>query len=206
MGRHVVLFGDSIFDNSAYIGGGPDVAALLRAELDDGDQVTLLAFDGSICCDTIGQFADCPPDATHAIISAGGNDILHHAGLLTHSVGSIAEALTVLAAASDGFAPEHGQMVEAVRKLALPVAVCTIYDANMGPLITSALSLFNDAITRNVHSARLDLIDLRLVCPDPDDYANPIEPSVQGGAKIPAAIARYVRAVDAPATCARVFV
>src|SRR5690349_5483722 len=31
--RHVVLLGDSIFDNAAYVGGGPDVITQLRAAL-----------------------------------------------------------------------------------------------------------------------------------------------------------------------------
>jgi hypothetical protein len=36
------------------------------------------------------------------------------------------------------------------------------------------------------------LIDLRLVCDSDDDFANPIEPSVRGGAKIAGAIARWI--------------
>jgi hypothetical protein len=35
----------------------------------------------------------------------------------------------------------------------------------------------------------LTVIDLRLVCTDPADYANPIEPASHGGAKIARAIA-----------------
>jgi hypothetical protein len=46
------------------------------------------------------------------------------------------------------------------------------------------------------------VIELRLVCSEPEDYANPIEPSVQGGAKIARAIARAVGAngTDGPRT------
>jgi hypothetical protein len=50
--------------------------------------------------------------------------------------------------------------------------------------------LFNDAITRAAFSRALPLIDLRLICDEPADYANPIEPSEQGGDKIAAAIAQ----------------
>lgn len=42
----------------------------------------------------------------------------------------------------------------------------------------------------------LPLIDLRLVCDDPADYANPIEPSEAGGRKIAAAIVRLVSEHD----------
>jgi hypothetical protein len=53
-------------------------------------------------------------------------------------------------------------------------------------VIKSALALFNDRITRAAFSRGLPLIDLRLICNEEGDYANPIEPSVQGGAKIAA--------------------
>jgi hypothetical protein len=34
----------------------------------------------------------------------------------------------------------------------------------------------------------LDIIELRAVCTEPADYANPIEPSGRGGARIAAAV------------------
>lgn len=33
---HIVLLGDSLFDNSAYVGGGPDVTAQLRLRRPSG--------------------------------------------------------------------------------------------------------------------------------------------------------------------------
>jgi hypothetical protein len=44
--------------------------------------------------------------------------------------------------------------------------------------------VFNDAILRVGIEHGLTIIDLRLVCSLPEDYANPIEPSSIGGAKI----------------------
>jgi hypothetical protein len=52
--------------------------------------------------------------------------------------------------------------------------------------------VFNDHIIRAATRAGLPLIDLRLICTTPEDYANPIEPSAIGGEKIAAAIARAV--------------
>ena len=59
-------------------------------------------------------------------------------------------------------------------------------------LASTALTVFNDAILRAAIETRAAVIDLRLVCAEPGDYAavSPIEPSVAGGAKIAAAIAR----------------
>lgn len=42
----------------------------------------------------------------------------------------------------------------------------------------------------------MPLLDLRLICNEDEDFANPIEPSVNGGAKIAAAIAGLVAEHD----------
>src|SRR3954469_3473300 len=44
--KHVALLGDSVFDNAAYVGSGPDVARQLRS-LAQGFEITLLARDGA---------------------------------------------------------------------------------------------------------------------------------------------------------------
>jgi len=41
--KHVVLLGDSIFDNKAYVGDGPDVITQVREALPDGWTATLAA-------------------------------------------------------------------------------------------------------------------------------------------------------------------
>ena len=209
-GKHVALLGDSIFDNAAYVSGGPDVAAQLRGELGAGYEVTLLAVDGSVTSDLPAQLSRLPQDVTHLIVSAGGNDILHHVEMLEHPTERVADALAKLAAAQEAFAQDHRAMADAVANCSVPVAVCTIYEGNFEPLfarlVATALTVFNDAITRNVHSYGLDLIDLRLICIERGDYANPIEPSVQGGSKIARRLADYVRAVEARERWTRVFV
>jgi hypothetical protein len=53
---------------------------------------------------------------------------------------------------------------------------------------------------------RLTIIDLRLVCDEPADYANPIEPSSTGGAKIARAIASAVGATTMVLGSSRVVV
>ena len=66
-----------------------------------------------------------------------------------------------------------------------------------------ALAVFNDVVVRTAAAHGLDVIDLRAVCDQPQDYANPIEPSAIGGAKIARAIAGIVTGTAAP--MARVF-
>ena len=61
----------------------------------------------------------------------------------------------------------------------------------------TGLMLFNDVILRVAFERALAVIDLRLVCNEPADYANPIEPSGRGGQKIARAIARSLGLMDA---------
>lgn len=194
---HVVLLGDSIFDNAAYVAGGPDVVKQMRERLPAGSQATLCAVDGAVTRDVPRQLECIPSEATHLVVSVGGNDALRHSGVLDQGARSVAEAVWRLADIREEFGRNYGSMLEQVLRLGLPVAVCTIYDGRFPDprqqrLGVTALTIFNDAITRHAFRRGLDLIDLRLIFDEEADYANPIEPSVQGGAKIAAAIAKMV--------------
>ncbi|HYD51918.1 MAG TPA: SGNH/GDSL hydrolase family protein [Gemmatimonadaceae bacterium] len=195
--NHLVLLGDSIFDNAAYVRGGPDVVAQLRPLLPGGWQATLLAVDGAVTTGVVAQLQRLPSDATHLVLSVGGNDALGHVGLLDRRTTGSAQVLGWLADAAEEFAGRYWKTMTAVLALRLPTVVCTIYegsfpDEQMQRLAGTALMVFNDAIVRAAIRGRVDLIDLRSVCDDPGDYANPIEPSVQGGAKIARAIVTAV--------------
>ncbi|WP_114943700.1 SGNH/GDSL hydrolase family protein [Microvirga calopogonii] len=195
---HIVLLGDSIFDNGAYVRSGePDVVAQVRARLPGGWKATLCAVDGAITAGIQPQMTRIPADATHLIVSAGGNDALRNSGILREPARSVAEVLARLADVRDEFARNYRDMLDAVLSRRLPTAVCTIYDARFPEpdeqrLVVTALSIFNDVIMREAFSRRLPLVDLRLICDHPDDYANPIEPSAKGGDKIAAVIAQVV--------------
>ena len=196
--NHVALLGDSIFDNGVYVAPAPPVSEQLCARLGSDWAVSLVAVDGHVTSDVRErQISRVPEDASHIIISVGGNDALGHASILNEGARSVAEAVGRLAEAQAGFARSYAEMVDAVATLNLPTAVCTIYDANYPKpqrrLVVSALSLFNDVITRVAFARGLNVIDLRLICDEPADYANPIEPSARGGEKIARAIAELVR-------------
>jgi lysophospholipase L1-like esterase len=198
---HLVLLGDSIFDNAAYVRGGPDVVRQVQAALPDGWRATLGAVDGATASGVPAQLERLPRDATHIVLSVGGNDALGASGLLYASADSVADALRLLAAAQDAFEESYNQMLDRVLAQGRPTAVCTIYDTPpSGPdqrILKAALALFNDRITRAAFSRGLPLIDLRLICSDDSDYANPIEPSVRGGEKIAGAVAALARAAEA---------
>src|SRR5437868_2825330 len=101
---HVILLGDSIFDNAAYLAGRPAVVDQVRAGLPSGWVATLLALDGSAIADVHDQLAQVPSDATHLVISVGGNDTLGEVAALGQPVRTVGEGLRLLAVIRDRFA------------------------------------------------------------------------------------------------------
>ncbi len=199
--NHVVLLGDSIFDNKAYVGDGPDVIAQLDETLPVGWRTTLAAIDGSVTNDIKRQLAGLPDVASHLMISAGGNDALGRTDFIEKSASSVAEVLGELSKIRAEFAKSYVSMLDAATRKKLPTAVCTIYESNYDDpdarrIANTGLTVFNDIITREAFKRGLPLIDLRLIFDDRADYANPIEPSVQGGAKLAKVIAEVVTTHD----------
>ena len=199
--KHIVLLGDSIFDNAVYVNGGPDVIGHLNSMLPTGWKATLLAVDGSVTTDIIAQIPRIPESATHLIVSAVGNDGLSQADVLQQPAATVATAVDKLAAVRADFRQKYTRMLSALFKYQKPLAVCTVYDPHFPDsltqrLTTTALNLFNDCILREAITHGLPVIDLRLICTEPEDYANEIEPGIAGGRKIAAAILRLVRDHD----------
>jgi hypothetical protein len=197
---HLVLLGDSIFDNEHYVPGAPDVAEQLRRALPRDCQVTLLACDGAIAMDVAAQAQHVPADATHVIISVGGNDALSNAWMINETGGTMREAFSQLAQAQQKFRRDYHSSLQAVLARGLPTAVCTIYDGVPGleREELTALSVWNDVILRAAFAAGIPVLELRMICADPRDYSSvsPIEPSERGGSKIVAAIVRLVAGHD----------
>ena len=191
--KHIALLGDSIFDNAVYVNDGPDVAGHLNSMLPPDWKATLLAVDGSVTTDVVAQISRIPESATHWIVSAGGNDGLSRADVLQQPAASVAAALEKLAAIRAEFREKYIRMLRALLKCQKPLAVCTVYDPNFPDsltqrLTTTALNLFNDCILREAITYGLPVLDLRLICTEPEDYANEIEPGASGGRKIAAGI------------------
>ncbi|QDV18212.1 hypothetical protein Pan153_28690 [Gimesia panareensis] len=198
--NHVVLLGDSILDNGAYVAGGSPVIELLRARLPREWRASILAIDGSMLNNVSRQLHDLPGDATHLIVSAGGNDALEYTPMVNSPNPDSEELLAEFVGAQYLFRNHYQSMLEALAKVQLPVVTCTIYDAvpGLNPIEKMALSLFNDVIVREAARVRVPVLDLRLVCTESVDYAeiSPIEPSETGGAKIARALQRILLGHD----------
>lgn len=192
---HLVLLGDSIFDNGAYTGGGPAVIGQVRKRIPVGWRATLCAVDGASIMDVGAQLPRVPRDAERLALSIGGNDVLRHAELLDRAVTTGAQAVDLIGEAARGFEAAYHDMLHPCLQIDRRMVICTIYSGNFPDpvyqrVVNVALAPFNDAIIRLGLEHGLTIVELRSVCNEPADYANPIEPSSVGGAKIAKAIVR----------------
>jgi hypothetical protein len=155
--KHVVLLGDSIFDNKAYVGDGPDVIVQVRATLPSDWTATLAARDGAMTSDIKGQLKTMPSDATHLVVSIGGNDALQEKALIEQKARSVAEVLDKLAKIKAAFKKDYGAMLDGVvaRKRRSRSAPSTRRATTIPPrkIAGAGLTIFNDVIMREASPA-----------------------------------------------------
>ncbi len=191
--RHIVLLGDSIFDNALYVPRGESVIEHLRRSLPNGDQATVIALDGATVTSVFRQLERVPEDATHFVLSAGGNNALQMAiNIFSQPSADIRSSLKRIAEYLSEFTAEYRKLVQDLLAMGRHLSICTVYDSVPG-LDTSeiaGLCVFNDTITRTAFQYGATLIDLRTICNESTDYSSisPIEPSASGGGKIVRAI------------------
>lgn len=194
---HIVLLGDSIFDNGIYVDPGHATIDALRERLPSGWDATLLARDGAVANEVSSQLKHIPRTATHLVLSAGGNDALMQVTVLAERAGTVGEALLRLHHIANDFAIDYVPMLRQIIALGLPTIACTIYNGNFPELperrmTTTALMVFNDVIIRAAWAHGARVLDLRAVCDSPACYANEIEPSAIGSARIAEALLALV--------------
>ena len=203
--QHIVLAGDSIFDNQSYVNiGEPDVITQLTEKLKGKAICTLLAIDGDITSGVVEQLTHLPKDATDLIISVGGNDGLGAMQIFDVPVKTIGNALLRIHSLRKEFEQDYTLMVKQALQTGLSVTLCTIYYPQfhaqaldrvnsfttnsdgeaIQASVMSALAVYNDVILKIAAENHLDVIDLRTICNEVTDFANPIEPSMIGGNKI----------------------
>jgi hypothetical protein len=197
----LALLGDSIFDNGAYVGPGEEVISYVNADIPADRQAVLLAQDGAVIDDIADQLKRLPADSTHLAISVGGNDALRSTAVLAAHVSSVSQALLILGDVREAFAAKYRAMLEEVSRCEIPTMLCTIYDVHFADPLqrrasTVALGILNDLILREATVRRLPVIDLRVIFTEGGDYANAIEPSGQGAAKIARVMAEVIRSHD----------
>ncbi|MEM6422156.1 MAG: SGNH/GDSL hydrolase family protein [Pseudomonadota bacterium] len=199
----ILLLGDSMIDNAAYVRPGePDVPAQIRAALPDHD-VIMRAVDGQVAADvTAGLARDPLPSGAVVFMTAGGNDALMEIGALGDPAEiTFAQAMERLVDLREGFRSRYAPLLDRLSEAAA-VMVGTVYnprftgdEAPLQRASEGALSAFNDVITEEAGRRGYRVLEMRHVISSAGDYANPIEPSAAGGAKIAAAVADWAKAL-----------
>jgi hypothetical protein len=100
---------------------------------------------------------------------------------LPHAIGFLADVAAK-------FEKGYRSAVEECLRPNLPLIVCTIYngcfpDPQYQRIVSTALTVFNDAILRVAIGYRLSVIDLRAVCASREDYAKTQSNPLRQGAK-----------------------
>jgi GDSL-like Lipase/Acylhydrolase family len=199
----IILLGDSIIDNGAYVRSGePDVAQQLEMLL-PRHTVVKRAVDGSTCADVLGWQVGDLHDADRMILSAGGNDALEHIDLLEGVIDACAKDVLVrLWSIREEFRRSYAALLDCLALTRRPVLVLTVYnpcfrghgfDAAYQQAAESAVSIINDVIQQEGRRHSFDILELRTLFHDRADYANPIEPSAIGGAKLAKCMSNWVK-------------
>ncbi|RST50671.1 SGNH/GDSL hydrolase family protein [Variovorax sp. MHTC-1] len=193
MSSEVVLLGDSIFDNRMHVAVGQSVKDHLQ-EMLPHTRISMLAADGATTADVLAQQKNFDSRSAQLFLSVGGNDALLHAALLDTPVASSADVLRIFSNIGNSFEATYNLIVSRCLKMVSRMSVCTIYEGSFADedyqrRVSSALSFFNDRITKIALANHVEILDLRTVCSVPEDFVKNIEPSMLGGRRIAQAVA-----------------
>jgi len=198
---HIVLLGDSTLDNARYLEPGEQSveAQLERRCKERGWGMTLLAQDGStlddVACNQIPFIPDC---ATHIVLSASGNNLL---ALLNELAAANFSPSALWTAVKDGLrevANSYRRVLQAILACGCHVACCTVYRPNFNhiflrSLASMSLGMHNTRIREITMDLDVSVVDFASIFDSSEDFANPLELSTQGGAKVVANLLQFVR-------------
>ncbi|MEX1097237.1 MAG: SGNH/GDSL hydrolase family protein [Planctomycetales bacterium] len=202
---HVVLLGDSMFDNQMFVGQGKPVVDNLREALPAGWKATLLAAVSQTAREVAVQLRQLPKGATHLVLCAGGNNAI--LGLFNLFQQAAPQALLArLQQDRADFERDYAALVKQMLAKKLHAVLCTIPDPdfthpnlrNLQLIGQLGLPLFNDVISRTAAKEQLPLLDLRVLVQGKPDHApgDGIHLSPAGGRKVAEQIVKIVEQHD----------
>lgn len=181
--RHVVLLGDALLEAYSSIDKTPGKFedALLPGTRTQWKISVISAAE----VERAGVSPVLPKDATHAIIFIEGNHAIEQSGLLHSRPDAYGQSLEQLSLAADEFERTLERLIHVAKAARLVIMVCTMFQPNYKDPVRqrtacAALAVFNDRVTKRAAEARVSLIDLRLICNEPDDYDEPARLSKSG--------------------------
>jgi len=192
LSKQLFIYGDSIIDNSNYVGSNePDVPNQISTLLPEWDVISF-ATDGARCADIARQLKENPaPLDAHILITGGGNDALDTMWVLEdHTDRTFPEVLGLLVNIKEQFRTKYLEVLAEINERQTLVA--TIYNPKFEHLSTEPikkpsvgmLTAYNDVIQQEACAAGYSILELRRLFTRAEHFANPIEPSALGGSLI----------------------
>jgi hypothetical protein len=181
--ENIILLGDSIFKNNAYVSYGSSVEAQLKNKA-QGQDLLCLAQDNSSITDVYKQVEEIPEEynsrGTRIFLSVGGNDILENYIYDYNDV----DNMEIL---NNSFT-EYKKLIKTIQSK-MSEAKLTLLDIyypdnnrfkNFYPLINE----WNKLIYEYAKTNNIQVIKISNILTNADDFSFAIEPSAAGGNKI----------------------
>ena len=200
--HYVSLLGDSIIDNKVYVGqGGLSVTEHLKHN--SSSNFTMIAVDGDTTEDVLdNQLDNLKEPVSHIVLSIGGNDLLQNLHLLEDETSGMKFALEKCSELVDEIQENYIKILERLLQYDAKVLLCTVYEGDLESDVLLAeydkagqamLKMHNDTVYYLASKFDVDVLELRNIFTNKEDYANPIEPSHIGGEKLAKAIIQWMK-------------
>jgi lysophospholipase L1-like esterase len=180
-GLKIVLIGDSMLNNSAYVSANQSVPDLLSKKL-VGNTVYNFAKDGATINDCYAQLdkisTELNNSRTYIVVSCGGNNILSSRSLKSSDMNNLFN--------------EYSELLKSI-KTRVPNAslyVINLYTPTNSHYVSyhKAIDQWNQLLEDNKSSLKYKIINTSSLLVTDEDFTYNIEPSEKGGKKIVEAI------------------
>jgi len=200
--HYVSLLGDSIIDNKVYVGEG-ELSVTEHLQHNSSSNITMIAVDGDTTEDVLkNQLDNLKEPVSHIVLSIGGNDLLQNLHLLQDETSGMKFALEKSSELICEIQENYIKILEQLSQYDAKVLLCTVYEGDLESDVLLAdydkagqaiLKMHNDTVYYLARKFDVDVLELRNIFTNKEDYANPIEPSHIGGEKLAKAIIKWMK-------------
>ena len=199
---NVSLLGDSIIDNKVYV-GDDELSVTEHLQHNSSSNFTMIAVDGDTTEDVLeNQLDNLKEPVSHIVLSIGGNDLLQNLHLLQDETSGMKFALEKSSELIGEIQENYTKILEHLSNYDAKVLLCTVYEGDLKSDVMLAqfdkagqamLKMHNDTVYYLASKFEVDVLELRNIFTNKEDYANPIEPSHIGGEKLAKAIIQWMK-------------
>ena len=200
--HYVSLLGDSIIDNKIYVEEG-ELSVTEHLQHNSSSNFTMIAVDGDTTEDVLkNQLDNLKEPVSHIVLSIGGNDLLQNLHILQDETIGMKFALEKSSELIGEIQENYTKILEHLSQYDAKVLLCTVYEGDLKSDVLLAeydkagqamLKMHNDTVYYLASKFDVDVLELRNIFTNKEDYANPIEPSHIGGEKLAKAIIQWMK-------------